>query len=200
MPIATSSIVSQAFRMLEVTPPSSLSDDTEKAAAAQEQYPLALRMSLEAADWSFASTLAYLPLAALPATAAADPDLPFLYRLPGDLIRLHEVGDFDTMWRVDAIGGIRHLRADQPAPLRVRYTADVVNEAVLPATFQTAVSAQLALLLGPRWQPITSKLELISAQHARAMTEARRQDARQASQARYDGLSDQGDWAKEARR
>lgn len=200
MPQATSSIVSQAFRMMELTPPSSLDDDDEKAAAAKEQYDVALRMCLEAADWSFASTLEHLPPAVLPETEAADADLPYIYILPGNLVRLHEVGDIDTAWRVDAIGESHAIRSDCPAPLRVRYTAKVENEARLPATFQTAVAAQLALLLAPRWQPTTSKISLIADQHAQLMREAIRRDARMASQARYDGLSDQGDWVTEARR
>ena len=199
MPQATSTIVSQAFRMMELTPPSSLDDDSEKSASAKEQYDIALNMCLEAADWSFASTLAHLPAAVLPTTAAADAELPHVYTLPGDLVRLHEVGDGTTNWRVDAIGETSAIRANQEAPLRVRYTAKVTNEARLPATFQTAVAAQLALLLAPRWQPTTSKIGLISDQHQQLMREAMRRDARMASQARYDGLNDQGDWIAEAR-
>lgn len=200
MPQATSSIISQAFRMMELTPPSSLADDSEKSAAANQQYDIALRMCLEAADWSFASTLAHLPAAVLAEGEAEDADLPYIYTLPGDLVRLHEVGDIDTRWRVDVVDGDASIRADQPAPLRVRYTATIDNEARLPATFQTAVAAQLALLLAPRWMPVVSRIGLIADQQRELMREALRRDARMASQARYDGLDDAGDWATEARR
>lgn len=186
--------------MMELTPPSSLDDDSEKAAAANEQYDIALRMCLEAADWSFASTLAFLPPAVLPDAEAADPDLPYIYTLPGNLVRLHEVGDIDAAWRLDIIDGNQTIRADQAAPLRVRYTAKIENEARLPATFQTAVAAQLALLLAPRWQPTTSKISMIADQHAQLLREALRRDSRMASQSRYDGQPDQGDWVTEARR
>ncbi len=196
MPTATSSIVAQAFRCMEVTPPSSLDDDSQKAAAAKEQYDVALRMALEAADWSFASTLVALPLYTLPLAAAADPDLPYSYSLPGDLVRLHEVEDGSVKWRRDAVA----LRANVAAPLRIRYTAMVTNEAALPATFQIVVALQLALLLAPQWLTTVGKIERLEGAHARALTEAKRQDARMAAQARYDGLEDQDDWVTEARR
>lgn len=194
-PSATSIIVAQAFRFMEVTPPSSLDDDTEKAAAAREQYEIALRMCLEAADWSFASTLVNLPLFTPPETTAADPNFPYSYSLPGDLVRLHEVGDGSVRWRRDAVA----LRADQTAPLQIRYTSMITNEAALPATFQIAVALQLALLLGPRWLTTNSKMDGLAGQHSRAISEARRQDARMAASARYDGLDDHGDWVAEAR-
>lgn len=194
-PTANANIVAQAFRFMEVTPPSSLADDTDKAAAANEQYPVALRICLEAADFSFASVLENLPLYTLPAPYAADAALPYTYKLPGQLVRLHEVGDEATKWRLDAIA----LRADAAAPLRIRYTAMVTNEDSLPATFQTAVALQLAVLLSPVWLTTGSKIEAIHQQLRIAMTEAKRQDARMASAARYDGLDDQPDWAAEAR-
>lgn len=194
--IATSTIVAQAFRLMELTPPSSFDDGTEKAAAATEQYPEALNQCLEAGDWSFASVLAFLPEAALPGATAADADLPWFYTLPGDLVRLHEVGDAGTRWRRDAAG----LRADEAGPLRIRYTATVTNEAKLPATFRLAVSLQLALLLAPRWLTTTSKIDALRQAHRETLRQASREDARMASQARYDGLDDDGDWATEARR
>lgn len=195
-PIAASTIVAQAFRFIEATPPSSFDDDTEKAQAAKEQYPEALAQCLEASDWSFASTMALLAQAALPAFAIADADLPYFYTLPGDLIRLHEVGDAGTRWRRDAIG----LRADEAAPLRIRYTANVTTESRMPATFRVAVSLQLALLLGPRWLTTAAKMQALQAQAQQTLRQAMREDARMASSARYDGLDDQGDWATEVLR
>lgn len=193
-PIAAATIVAQAFRYMEVTPPSSLDDDSPKARDAAEQYPNALQQCLEAADWSFASVLANIPQAELPPTVAADADFPYFYALPGDLIRIQEVGDGDTGWRRDRDG----LRSDTAAPLRIRYTAKITNEAALTATFRDAVALTLACLIAPVWLTTDSKLQRLDALRERALKKAMMQDARSASDARYDGLPDQGDWADEA--
>ena len=194
-PIAASTIAAQAFRFMELSPISSYDDDSEQARAASEQYDMAMGHCLEVMDWSFASVLANLPEAVLSPTDAIDPDLPYLYAMPGDLVRLHEVGEIGTKWRRDRQG----IRADTPAPLQVRYTAKVTNEAILPATFQTAVALQLALLLAPRWLGTQSKISEIEARAARMLKLAMRQDSQMASSARYDGLADQPDWVTEAR-
>ena len=195
-PIAISTIVAQAFRYMEVTPPSSLDDDSPKARDAAEQYPNALQQCLEAADWSFASVIVNLPAAVLPGTVALDPDLPYFYNLPGDIVRIQEVGDKNTAWRRDREG----LRADMSAPLRLRFTSTITNEATLPATFRDAVALTLASLVAPIWLTTDSKLQRIDALRERALQKAMRHDARSASDARYDGLPDQGDWADEATR
>lgn len=196
-PIAAATILAQAFRFMEVTPPSSFDDDSEKARAAVEQYPTAMQQCLERYDWSFASTLAFLPPVTLPLTAAADPDLPYTFRLPGDLVRIHEVGDGTVRFRRDGIA----LRADDTGPLRLRYTAQIENETGLPATFRLAVSLHLAALLAPRWLNNQSKTEAIKRDAEGAIQMAQKQDARSASAARYDGLEDVGgDWVTEARR
>jgi hypothetical protein len=105
------------------------------------------------------------------------------------------VGDGWTRGRRDREG----LRADEAAPLVIRYTGTVDNEAALPATFQTAVALALAVLLAPRWLGTQSKAEALRADAARILKQAMREDARMASEARYDGGPDQGDWVAEAR-
>lgn len=196
-PISASTIAAQAFRYMELGAISSFGDDTPEAADAAEQYPRALRLCLEAADWSFASTLAHLPAAELKDGEAEDVDLPWSYRIPGDLVRLHQVGDDWTAWRLDAAS---LLRADDPAPLRIRYTRLIENEAQMPAAFQNAVSLTLAVLLGPRWLKGEGKLERLERQAATQLKQAMRQDAGTASAQRYDDLGAQSDWVTEARR
>lgn len=193
--IAASTIVQQAFRLMEKTPPSSFDEPTEEAAAAAEQYPDAIRACLEAADWSFASVLVGLPQKTPDATALTDPDMPYLYELPGDLVVIREVGDGRTKWRRDRDG----IRADISAPLRLRYTGTIDDEARLPASFRLAVSCKLASLLGVRFLTVQSKLDGIEQRFQAAMRDALRSDARSASDARYDGLDDQDDWVTEAR-
>lgn len=195
-PIAASTIAAQAFRFMELSAISSFGDDTEQALAAQEQYPVAMAQCLEANDWSFASVLAFLPQVTPGPTVAADTNLPYLFALPGDVVTLREVGDGrSTRWRRDRAG----LRADEPGPLRVRYTGQIDTEAALPAGFQTAVALRLALLLGPRWLGTSGKMETLRRDADAGLKAAMRIDARQASSARYDGLPDQGDWVQEAR-
>lgn len=196
-PAANSAIVAQAFRLMELAPVSSLADDSEKAFAAAEQYPVALDMCLEACDWSFASVEVALPaLAALPADNAANPGLPHSFAMPGLCVALREVGDETTRWRRDR----DLLRADCPAPLRVRYTARIENEARLPATFRTAVAWRLAALLAPQWVSVAEKVAALERGADTTLRAAMKQDAQQAGLMRYDGRPDQPDWVAEARR
>lgn len=188
---ATSTIVSQAFRFMELSPVSSFGDDSDEARAAAEAYPDALRLCLEFADWSFASVTRQLH-AATGADVAADDALPYFYYLPPDLVMVREMGDGlgTTIWRRDAEG----LRADDAGPLRIRFTKLTQNEASLPAMFRTAVAYHLAGLLGPRYGLPASKLQRITDEGGRALATAASKDARQASDLRYDGRPDQGDW------
>jgi hypothetical protein len=195
-PIATSTIVAQAWRFMELSPISSFDDDTEQARSAAEQYPNALRECLARADWSFASIVENLPQAIRPQSVAEDPDLPYFYRTPSGLVRLLEVGDACTVWRLDRDG----LRASDPAPLRIRYTGEITNEAILPAAFQAAVALRLALLLGPRWLGTQSKLRILEQQFDVELGRAKKHDSRSASGQRYDNntLTTGDDWSQVA--
>lgn len=195
IPAAAASIVAQAFRFMELAPPSSFADDTPQAQDAREQYPLALQASLEANDWSFASVMVFLPEATEPEALEFDPDLPHLFKLPGDALVVREVGDRHTTWRRDRGG----LRADEPGPLRLRYTGRITNEAALPAAFQHAIAFRLAVLLAPRWLGTSGKIEALEDRAARALRMAARQDSGSASPASWSGEPLTGDWVTEAR-
>lgn len=194
-PVAVFDIAVQACRLLEVTGISSLDDAGDLARAMREQYPVARDRALEAADWSFASVLAALPQAVPEPTVATDADLPYLYALPGDLLVIREVGTGLVQWRRDREG----IRADEPAPLRLRYTGAIVDEARLPAEFRTAVGFVLALALAPKWLGTQSKTAALEDRGARALKQAMQNHAREASEARYDGQSHHDDWATGAR-
>ncbi len=197
MPISASTIVAQAWRFMELSPISSFDDDTEQARSAAEQYEDALKFCLERADWSFASTVAQLPRADLPDGVAADPDLPHFFMPPDGLVRLLEVGDDGTAWRLDQAG----LRASDPAPLRIRYTRLVTDEARLPAAFKTAVALRLAIVLGPRWLTTQTKIASLKADFKAELGEAKKADSRSASPSRYDDAPDgYVDWANDATR
>lgn len=202
--LATSDIVSLAFLAMEKTPPASFGDDSEEAALTAQLYPTARDRCLEKGDWSFASVYAELPPMDLPDGATADPALPETHALPGDCLRLREVGDKHTRWRLDKIGATPALRTDwgTDSALPIRYTARIDNETFLPASFRQAVALQLAIYLAPKFLGTQGKIETLKRDLAEAMDEAQREDSRTASDARYDGLDPQysEDWVTEARR
>lgn len=196
VPVAIAEIAQQACIALERTPPSSLDDDTDLARALAAFYPMALERCLEAADWSFASRLAYLPPVALANDVTRDVDLPYPYSMPADCSRLIEVGGGIDAWRRD--GDV--IWASAPPPLRVRYTFVPAAETRLPAEFRSAVAHTLALILAPIWLQTASKMESIERRAGADLKRAMRNHARDASPVRYDGQPDQGDWVLEARR
>lgn len=197
---ATGDIVTLAFLAMEKTPPASFADETEEAAQASALYPTALIRCLERGDWSFASTWANLPPLTLPAEVPVDPALPYTYALPGDCVRLREVGSGEVRFRVDRLGDVTGIRTEQAGNLAVRYTARIEAEALLPVSFRQAVALQLAVYLAPKFLGTSGKIETLKRDLGEAIEEAQREDARTASEARYDGLEDQGDWVAEARR
>ena len=181
---------------MEVTAVSSLDDASELATALKGQYPTARDACLEVADWSFASKLvqlAQLDISALPGFTPDD-DLPYAFALPGDCLRIQTVYDA-VRWRIDA----DCLRANAPAPLRLRYTATVVNETRMPAQFRTAVAYRLAALLAPRWTNTQGKVASLNDMADQSLQRALRNDGRSASAERYDGGYDTGDWPTVAR-
>lgn len=192
--IATSGIVGQAFRLMEMQPISSFGDGSEQALAAAEQYPAALDSCLEEGDWSFASQPVQLP--AVVGEASGDPELAHVYMRPSDLLVIRSVHPKCTVWRLDR----DRLRADQPAPLFVRYTARISDEGRLPGLFRLAVSYRLASLLAPRWTKSANRSENLRKGSDEYIEKARIADRGQASSRRYDGDDEAGDWAHEARR
>lgn len=176
---------------MELTPPSSLADNSEKANAANEQYEIALRICLEQEDFSFARCLVMLPEADVPDLVAVDTTLPYYFPLPSDMVKLRSVQDKDRKWRID--GSV--VRSDVPGGLTILYTRLVTDEKNLPAMFQTAVSYQLAVLLAPRFVASRTKRADLVSDGANALRMAIQNDAVSASHARWDGQEDYGDWA-----
>lgn len=195
--IATSTIVQQCFRALETTLPSSLDDNSKHARDAKEQYPIALEIALEANDWSFASRQVSLPPVSLPDGVAEDADMPVCYKLPTDCVRLMEVVDPDTIWRLDEG---RLIRADAEGGLVIRYTRKIDSEDRLPATFRTAVAMQLAVLLAPSYVRTQSRRDRLASAAGDMLNQAKSADKRSASSSRWDGLERKSDWASEATR
>lgn len=192
-PIATSIIAAQAFRFMQLSAISSFADTSPQAVAAAEQYPIAMGICLEEQDWSFARRLVKLPEAELPEGRQSDPDLPYVYELPGDCVKLRLVVDETVRWRLDE----RTIFASASGGLMVRYTRRVTNEALLPALFQTSVAYQLAILLSPAYVGSRSKRKELVEDGASALAYAKQNDARSASADSWDGFS-HNDWVAEA--
>lgn len=197
-PFATSTIVAQAFSLVELSTPSSFADDSDQARDAALHWPIALDLCLEAADWSFASRMTALPLAILPIDQIPDPDLPFTYRLPGDCVIFREVKARGATYRLDE----GYLRADLPAPLPIRYTRRVSDEGIMPAGFRAQLALQLAILLAPRWLGPTTKRDALVLQLDDLRARMGRSDARTASAQPYadDITGGGGDWVAGALR
>lgn len=192
--IANSGIAAQAFRFLEMQPISSFGDDSEEAAAAADQYPVAADACFARADWSFARKLALLPPVVPEEGDVADPDLPGLFLRPTDLVAVRQVWPQGVVWRLDA----DRLRADQAAALTIRYTARVRDETRLPGNFKTAVAAHLASLLAPRWTTSANRAQALLDTSNVKLLQAIEDDRGSASQRRYDGSPRQCDWSAEA--
>lgn len=195
--LATSTIVAQAFRFMEKGPISSFADTSTEASDAAEQYPIALGMCLEEEDWSFARKFDQLArVATLPVGTIADPDLPYAYKLPSDLVQFREVLSTPIKWRIDS----DFFWCDTETPPIVRHTWMIDQESKLPSWFQTTVAYQLADKLAPVHVGARTKRQEIKDGLAAAMRKAKKSDAHTASQARWDGQAEEGDWATEVTR
>lgn len=204
--VATSEIVDQAVRAMELDPISSFGDDSDLAVDVAKAYPTALNFCFELEDWAFASVLCTLPPTVTPPTtpfgtpypgvnAEPDPGLPYKYTLPGDCVRLREVYD-NVSWRLDG----RFLRADQDGGVMVRYTARIEYEQKLSPSFINLVSLRLALMLAPKWLQTGAKRKDLFALYDRAIVDARSADRTVSSGRRWDGGEAQADWVSEALR
>ncbi len=189
--ISSSGIVRQAFRLMERDPLSSLADDTPEAIDAKEQFEIAMDEVLGRVDWSWASKRAELSPSE---PAVPDADLPYFFVLPGDVLRLREVGPTGTKYRHDADG----LYCAENGPLMVRYTSRLRNESRMPALVKTTVAFRLAFLLGPFWVQTASKIDALEQRYERSLKQAAREDSRSASGQRYDDLPQQPDWVESA--
>ncbi|RWR32520.1 hypothetical protein D2T31_00615 [Sinirhodobacter populi] len=198
MAVIGSMIVAQAFRYMQLAPPSSFEDDSDKARDAEQMYPVAVRAVLEAGDWSFASrTVQLSELVSLPDLTAEDDDLPWAYKVPGDFVAMRQVEDGEIRWRIDENG---LLRADEPGPLKIRYTRYIENLDNRPANFRMAVAGRLACYLAPVHVEASTTIERLEQLAAQLEKQALRADAGSASAQRYDGRDVGGMWADEVTR
>lgn len=194
MPDATSYIVSQAFRFAEITPPSSLSDGSDKARTASELYPAALGMILEREDWSFARRYTELPQSDVTATHKVETRFGYAYELPADFVHLRHVYADEHPWRKDG----RYIFTSFNGTLPIRYTQTIEQEDLLPHTFRMAVATQLALLLSPEYVKSRTKRDQLADSLSGLVGQALEHDRATASQYAWDGDDLPSDWREEA--
>lgn len=193
--LATSTIVTQAVRELERGDFSSFGDDSDLGRDLAETYPTALDFCLGAEDWTFARRLADLP-PAVASLAPADPDLPYLYKLPADCVRLRDVYDDEISWRKDG----DFLRATAETGLKIRYTVRIEVESSLPAAFRDWAALRLAIMLAPRWLQSRTKRKDLYDMGKAAFADAKTEDRIDGSGRRWDGEDGFSDWVSEATR
>ncbi|MEO0681982.1 MAG: hypothetical protein AAF192_16385 [Pseudomonadota bacterium] len=178
---ATADILSQAFAFAELAAPSSFGDGSPEVQRAQTVYPGVLDECLGWADWSFASKLLSLPPAS---DGIADPDLPGVWQLPSEVLKLRKVDDGRRRWRLDG----RLLRADATitAALKIRATVRVEREVDLPGEFRKALALELAARISPPATRSANRSATLDERTMAQMKKAARAD-RQGSPERWDG-------------
>lgn len=191
MAVNHGAVLTKAFSFLELTPFSTFGDDHPFKQAARDFYPAALDECLAWYDWSFASTLKAVPEAT---AAVADPDLPFAYAVPADMVQLRAVKPQDVKWRLD--GGL--IRADAVAPLLIRYTVRLEDIEKAPQRFQTAVAYRLAALMSPRISKSVNRVDVLERKAQDELRAVSFADRTAASPRRDDGLCEQPDWTSAA--
>jgi hypothetical protein len=196
--LASSPIIGQALRFLRLSPVARHDPASELLPALTEAFDLAIDDLLASADWSFASTVATLAPATIP---APDDALPMSAMLPGDLVVLRQVWPATLRWRIDG----QVLRHDGPGAVTLRHTARVTRPEVLPAAFQTALALHIALQLAGRFSGSGADPEALAYAAQVTLKQAMRDDSRQAADARWGAGHDGGltygaddDWALEA--
>jgi hypothetical protein len=142
-------IVNRALFKLGALPLASMGDNNKQARIMSGLWDTVRRAELRRHFWSFALRRAALPaLAQAPAWGYAR-----AYQLPADCLRIAQVGELqvspseadyrnmdDSPYAIE--GGM--LLTDQPAPLRIRYVADVSDPGAFDALFVEALAAKLA--------------------------------------------------------
>ena len=142
-------IVNRALFKLGALPLASMGDNNKQARIMSGLWDTVRRAELRRHLWSFALKRTTLPaLAAAPAWGYA-----LAFQLPADFVRIVQVNDLlispsetdyrsfdDSPYAIE--GGT--LLANFPAPLKIRYVADVSDPGTFDALFVEALAAKLA--------------------------------------------------------
>lgn len=145
-------IANRAITKLGAARINSFDDNTTESRAIKSMYDIARRALLRRALWNFAKKRTTLAAVAIPA-ANADWTFANQFTLPPDFLRLIQVNDYSepigfNMGRTEddapyQIEGNR-IFSNYPAPLKIRYIADITDPTKFDSVFIEAFASQLA--------------------------------------------------------
>ena len=124
--ISDISICSSALIKLGQEPIQSLSDDTKNARMCNNRFAYIRNSVLESYEWSFATKIADLALLSIPTppTLSINPNLPYLYAAPADLLKIIHGSDlYDDYELADGVIYGRY------SPMSIKYTWHNTNSA-----------------------------------------------------------------------
>jgi hypothetical protein len=150
MSVSDVSICNRALQILGATAITSLTDNNGKARALNLAFEPVRRAELRRRRWGFAIKRTSLP--ALSSTP--DSDYAHQYQLPNDCVRLVAGGDLTSAadssdYRCPTAGLYvvegKRILTNLPAPLAIRYLADITDAASFDSAFVEALAARLAV-------------------------------------------------------
>jgi hypothetical protein len=146
-----------------------LDEPSQAARACARRYPYARDAVLRSFDWNFAARRASLPARATP-PAFGDATV---FPLPADCLLVRKVHDVaDDAWEIED----RSLLARAPAPLRISYTARIVNPALFDVLFTDALVTRLAADLAVQLADSPSRANSLYQLHREKLAHARARD------------------------
>lgn len=160
---------------------SSPDDDTHISRSVRAVWDVERRAALRDHSWNFAMRRVALPKVAV---SSQDPyPFSFAYRLPADCVRLIEVMGFG---RSDYQLEADFILANAPAPMRVRYLADVTEPALWDDLFVKAFAMRIAWQIADRITGDPNRVQLAERKYRSALSEAKRVDARENPQIAFE--------------
>ena len=165
---STVEIVNDALQKIGEEAITSLSDNSDRARAANRIFTKELRAELRAHPWNCA--VKRTQLAALEDAPTFGPA--YQYQLPADCVRI--LPDTQVVdWQVEG----RKLLTDDSGPLDLRYVYEITDPNEMDPLFVDALSSRLAMRLCERLTNSNTKREMAERDYKRSLQEARRINA-----------------------
>ena len=175
-------IANRALTKLGVARIISFGDNNEQARALQSMYALIRDSELRAYTWNFSIKRA--SLAALVDAPAFDWARQF--QLPSDCLRLLWAGEFypgpnlsdfsNSKWKEYEVEG-RNIMSNLPAPLKIRYVAQITDPTFFDPLFSEALACKLAVELAESMTTSSTNRQMAWDEYRQAMSKALRSDA-----------------------
>lgn len=182
MAVSNIAIANRALTKLGAARIISFGDNNEQARALQSMYEIVRDAELRAYTWNFSIKRAQL--AALSEAPAFD--WPRQFQLPSDCLRLLWAGDFYPGPNLsDLTNGLdldyeiegRVIMSRLPAPLKIRYVAQITDPTQFDALFVEAFACKLAIELGETLTNSSTNRQEAWQEYQQAIRKALRADA-----------------------